>query len=199
MPNGLPTYKPPSSPGAYTLKGRAAMLTSRPLNNTQYIYHPTSRFLWVGQPWYVDPTWYPGKPSSQSASRRRVPMLPAARVSPGPAERQPPLDRGLFFDRALFCREAGRYETWQCSAPGWKWVWERPSHSHVGLGVWRVTSRPGATFLRSRWARRGKKCGIALSRAPRKGQRKALTLLPGTLPWRPKLRWFLITNFGLYS
>lgn len=44
----------------YTMRGRAAMLTSRPLNNTQYIYHPTYANMAVGKRGYRDPSWYPG-------------------------------------------------------------------------------------------------------------------------------------------
>ena len=48
----------------YSMRTRAAAITTRPLNNIMQPMHSLSRFQWVGQPPYISPSWYPGGPAN---------------------------------------------------------------------------------------------------------------------------------------
>lgn len=67
----------------YTIDTRVAQLFQRRLINPSP-FHPTSRYLWVGEKSYTDPSWYPGEP--QSLTQQRVnPKSPAWRIYAKPA------------------------------------------------------------------------------------------------------------------
>ena len=78
----------------YSIPVRASGLATRPLINIQQPMHSLTRFQWVQQPRYIDPSWYPGEPATQQ-KQRVSPQSPAWRVYPKPANaRVMPLTRG---------------------------------------------------------------------------------------------------------